>query len=70
MVRSVSVSPTEEASVQLHPNTALTPRQRRRMCPRIDTGMPLAAAAEEFRVSRPTAHKWSDPLDRRRQPPA
>lgn len=28
------------------------------MCVRIDNGMDIAAAAEEFRVSRPTAHKW------------
>lgn len=44
--------------MQLHPNAALTPRQRQRMCRRIDDGMPIAQAAREFRVSRPTADKW------------
>lgn len=44
--------------MHLHPNAALTPVQRRRMCRRIDAGMTVTAAAEEFHVSTPTASKW------------
>lgn len=44
--------------MKIHPNAALTPRQRRRMVTRIDGGMPISHAAAEFRVSRQTATKW------------
>lgn len=44
--------------MQIHPNAALTPTQRVRMCRRIDDGMTIAGAAAEFRVSSPTASKW------------
>jgi transposase InsO family protein len=43
-----------------HANAALTPRQRLRLARQIvDDGWPIAAAADYFRVSYPTAAKWA-----------
>jgi transposase InsO family protein len=43
-----------------HANAALTPRQRLRLARKVvDEGWSVAAAAEYFRVSYPTAAKWS-----------
>lgn len=44
--------------MKLHPNAALTPVQRRRMCRRIQDGQSIAGAAEDFNTSRQTATKW------------
>lgn len=49
---------TGEASGKLHPNAALTPHQRRRMCRRIARGQSIAGAATDFNASRQTADKW------------
>jgi transposase InsO family protein len=43
-----------------HANAALTPRQRLRLARQIvEDGWPVAAAADYFRVSYPTAAKWA-----------
>jgi len=43
-----------------HANAALTPRQRLRLARKVvDDGWPVSAAADFFRVSYPTAAKWS-----------
>ena len=43
-----------------HANAALTPRQRLRLAQQVvDEGWSVSAAAAYFRVSYPTAAKWS-----------
>jgi transposase InsO family protein len=42
----------------VHRNAPLTPEGRLRLCRLIDDGSTIAAAAESFRISRQTAHKW------------
>ena len=42
----------------MHRNAPLTPEGRLRLCRLIDDGSTIAAAAESFRISRQTAHKW------------
>jgi transposase InsO family protein len=42
----------------LHRNAPLTPEGRRRLCRLIEEVWTVAAAAESFRISRQTAHKW------------
>jgi transposase InsO family protein len=42
----------------LHRNAPLTPEGRLRLCGLIEDGWTVAAAAESFRISRQTAHKW------------
>ena len=41
-----------------HPNAPLTPAGRRRLCERIDTGLPIAHVAAEAGVSRRCVAKW------------
>ena len=46
-----------------HGNAALTPRQRLRLARKVvEEGWSVAAAADYFRVSYPTAAKWSKRL--------
>ena len=42
----------------MHRNAPLTPEGRLRLCRLIEDGWTVAAAAESFRISRQTAHKW------------
>jgi transposase InsO family protein len=42
----------------MHRNAPLTPEGRRRLCELIEEGWSVASAAESFRISRQTAHKW------------
>ena len=42
----------------MHRNAPLTPEGRLRLCRLIEDGLAVAAAAESFRISRQTAHKW------------
>lgn len=42
----------------MHRNAPLTPEGRLRLCHLIEDGWTVAAAAESFRISRQTAHKW------------
>ena len=42
----------------MHRNAPLTPEGRRRLCRLIEDGWTVASAAESFRISRQTAHKW------------
>jgi transposase-like protein len=42
----------------MHRNAPLTPEGRLRLCRLIEDGWTIAAAAESFRISRQTAHKW------------
>jgi transposase InsO family protein len=42
----------------VHRNAPLTPEGRLRLCRLIEDGSTIAAAAEGFRISRQTAHKW------------
>jgi transposase InsO family protein len=42
----------------MHRNAPLTPEGRLRLCCLIEDGWTVAAAAESFRISRQTAHKW------------
>jgi transposase-like protein len=42
----------------VHRNAPLTPEGRLRLCRLIEEGWTVAAAAESFRISRQTAHKW------------
>jgi transposase InsO family protein len=42
----------------MHRNAPLTPEGRLRLCRMIEEGWPVATAAESFRISRQTAHKW------------
>jgi len=42
----------------MHRNAPLTPEGRLRLCYLIEDGWTVAAAAESFRISRQTAHKW------------
>ena len=42
----------------MHRNAPLTPEGRLRLCRLIENGWTVASAAESFRISRQTAHKW------------
>lgn len=42
----------------MHRNAPLTPEGRLRLCRLIEEGWTVASAAESFRISRQTAHKW------------
>ena len=42
----------------MHRNAPLTPQGRLRLCRLIEDGWSVASAAESFRISRQTAHKW------------
>ena len=42
----------------MHRNAPLTPEGRFRLCLLIEDGWTVASAAESFRISRQTAHKW------------
>jgi transposase InsO family protein len=42
----------------MHRNAPLTPEGRLRLCRLIEDGWTVASAAESFRISRQTAHKW------------
>jgi transposase InsO family protein len=42
----------------VHRNARLTPEGRLRLCRLIEDGWTVASAAESFRISRQTAHKW------------
>ncbi len=42
----------------MHRNAPLTPEGRLRLCRLIEEGWTVASAAESFRTSRQTAHKW------------
>ncbi len=42
----------------MHRNAPLTPEGRLRLCRLIEEGSTIASAAESFRISRQTAHKW------------
>jgi len=42
----------------MHRNAPLTPEGRLRLCRLIEEGWSVATAAESFRISRQTAHKW------------
>jgi transposase InsO family protein len=42
----------------MHRNAPLTPEGRLRLCYLIEDGWTVASAAESFRISRQTAHKW------------
>jgi transposase InsO family protein len=42
----------------VHRNAPLTPEGRLRLCRLIEDGSTIASAAESFRISRQTAHKW------------
>jgi transposase InsO family protein len=42
----------------VHRNAPLTPEGRLRLCRLIEDGWTVASAAESFRISRQTAHKW------------
>jgi transposase InsO family protein len=42
----------------VHRNAPLTPEGRLRLCRLIEEGWTVASAAESFRISRQTAHKW------------
>jgi len=42
----------------VHRNAPLTPQGRLRLCRLIEDGWSVASAAESFRISRQTAHKW------------
>jgi len=42
----------------VHRNAPLTPEGRLRLCRLIEDGWSVASAAESFRISRQTAHKW------------
>jgi transposase InsO family protein len=42
----------------VHRNAPLTPEGRLRLCRLIENGWTVASAAESFRISRQTAHKW------------
>ncbi len=50
--------------MRLHPNAKLTPWARHRLAQRVrKQGWPLARAAREAGVSRPTAYKWLNRFD-------
>ena len=50
--------------MRLHPNAKLTPWARHRLAQRVrEQGWPLARAAREAGVSRPTAYKWLNRFD-------
>ena len=54
----------ENPQVRLHPNAKLTPWARHRLAQRVrKQGWPLARAAREAGVSRPTAYKWLNRFD-------
>lgn len=42
----------------MHRNAPLTPEGRLRLCRLIEEGWTVTSAAEPFRISRQTAHKW------------